>query len=223
VSVRLGESLRFNFGRNGSAGVEASDCETRAMQRLPSDVLADPAYRVPEPEPGETGMAWLRTHVVRFCEDQDHVRRRAQTQAAIDAIADAPFIASPTRSLLAAFGLSEELAADVPLASAAYQPHAPQSAEADAAADRLVAACGGRSEQAASRVCVLVQADAACTALAERIRAGATDPPLAATRRITPTGEQVEVDLADAHFGRGAHRCPGEALATRLATQEAQR
>lgn len=193
------------------------------MQRLPSDVLTDPAYRVPEPEPGENGMAWLRGHVVRFCEGQEHARRREQTQAVIDAIADTPFIASPTRSLLAALGLPEELAADVALASAAYQPHAPQSAEADAAADRLVAACGGRNEQAVSRVCVLVQADAACTALAERIRAAAKDPPLAATRRITPTGEQVEVDLADAHFGRGAHRCPGEALGTRLAREEAQR
>ena len=191
------------------------------MQRLPSDVLTDPAYRVPEPEPAETGMAWLRSHVVRFCEGAEHDRRRAQTQAVIDAVADTRFVATPTISLLAAFDLPAELAADVALASAAYQPHAPQSAEADAAADRLVAACGGRTEQAATRVCVLVQADAACMALAERIRAASADPPLAATRRITPAGEQVEVDLSDAHFGRGAHRCPGEALGTRLARQAA--
>jgi hypothetical protein len=115
------------------------------------------------------------------------------------------------------------LAADVALASAAYQPHAPQSGKADAAADRLVAACGGRTEQAASIVCVLVQADAACAALAERLRTGSADPPLAATRRIAPDGEQVEVDLADAHFGRGTHQCPGEALATRLARSHVQR
>lgn len=193
------------------------------MQRLPSDVLTDPAYRVPEPEPADHGMAWLRGHVVRFCEGEEHARRREQTQAVIDAVAYAPFVQSPTHSLLAALGLPGRFAADVALASAAYQPHAPQSPEADAAADRLVAACGGRSEQAATRVCVLVQAHAACTALAERIRLGSDAPPLAATRRVTPAGEQVEVDLADAHFGRGAHRCPGEALATRLAREYARR
>lgn len=209
------------FVSQSSAGTETSGCDTGTVQRLPSDVLIDPAYRVPEPEPGQAGMAWLRGHVVRFCEGNVHARRRAQTQTLIGTIADAPFVGSPTRSLLAALGLPAELAADVALASAAYQPHAPQSDDADAAADRLVEACGGRTEQAASRVCVLVQADAACAALAERIRTGSPDPPLAATRRVTPTGEQVEVDLADAPFGRGAHRCPGEALALRLAREQA--
>jgi hypothetical protein len=186
-----------------------------------SDVLTDPRYRVPEPPPGEGGMAWLRGHVVRFCEGAEHERRRAQTQALLASIADAPFVADPTRSLLAALQLPLELAGDVALASAAYQPHAPQSDAADAAADRLVAACGGRTEAAATRVCVLVQAHAACTALVERIRARSAQPPLAATRRIAPDGEQVEVDLSGAHFGRGVHRCPGETLALRLAQEAA--
>lgn len=193
------------------------------MRRLPSDVLTDPAFRVPESEPASHGMAWLRGHVVRFCEGEEHASRRDQTQAVIDALADVPFVSSPTRSLLAAFGLPDALAADVALASAAYQPHAPQSAEADAAADRLVAACGGRTMLAAARVCVLVQADAACSALAERICDESDAPPLAVTRRITTAGDEVEVDLADAHFGRGSHRCPGEALGIRLARELAHR
>jgi hypothetical protein len=193
------------------------------MPLLPSDVLIDAAYRIPEPPTGERGMAWLRGHVVRFCEGVEHDRRRAQTQALIDSIADTPFVENPTRSLLAALRLPPDLAEDVAVVSAAYQPHSPQSVEADAAADRLVAACGGADEQAASRVCVLVQADAACKALTERIRAGSNEPPLPTTRRIAPGGQQVEVDLTDAHFGRGAHRCPGQELAMRLAREAARR
>jgi hypothetical protein len=160
---------------------------------------------------------------VRFCEGDEHDRRRAQTQALIDLIADAPFVESPTHSLLAALQLPLDLADDVALVSAAYQPHARQSAEADAAAERLVAGCGGPDEQAAARLCVLVQADAACKALTERIRAGSDEPALPATRRIAPDGQEVEVDLSDAQFGRGAHRCPGQDLATRLAHEAALR
>ena len=101
------------------------------MDLLPGDVLSDPSYRVPEAPPATGGMAWLRHHVVRFCEDGTHRHRRALLQALIDGIADAPFVESPTFSLLTALGLPVELAGDVALASAAYQPHAPQSVEAD--------------------------------------------------------------------------------------------
>ncbi|MEX5720407.1 hypothetical protein [Geodermatophilus maliterrae] len=44
--------------------------------------------------------------------------------------------------------------------------------------------------------------------LADR-RTGSAGPP----RRVAPDGTTVEVDLADAPFGRGPHACPGRAIA----------
>ena len=58
---------------------------------------------------------------------------------------------------------------------------------------------------------------AATLALIEARRAGSSDPPVPSTRRVAPNGEELLVDLTDAHFGRGPHRCPGEQLALRLA------
>src|SRR6185436_2049843 len=107
---------------------------------------------------------------------------------------------TPTRSLLAALELPAELETDVALVAAAYQPHLPQTEEADEAADRLVTACGGRNEGSAAIACVLVQAHAATLALIDERRAGTSKPPVPFTRRIRPTGEEVLVDLGDAHF-----------------------
>jgi hypothetical protein len=137
----------------------------------------------------------------------------------VEDVGQASFIASPTISLLRAMGLPESLAADVSLIAAAYQPHVEQSAEADAAADRLVEACGGRTEEAAARACVLVQAHAATAALISKRREDSSDPPVPTTRRLGPDGALVEVDLSDAHFGKGPHRCPAEAVALRLADE----
>ena len=120
---------------------------------------------------------------------------------------------------MAALGLPAELEADVALVAAAYQPHLPQVEEADLAADRLVEACGGRTEQSAAIVCVLVQAHAATLAMITERRAGSSAAPVPFTRRVRPTGEEVLVDLGDAHFGRGRHQCPGEQLARHLAEQ----
>jgi hypothetical protein len=89
--------------------------------------------------------------------------------------------------------------------------------EADAAADRLVAACGGHTEESAARVCVLVQAHAATLALIARLQAGDGAPAVPATRRIAPDGHEILVDLATAPFGAGRHACPGQALALHLA------
>jgi hypothetical protein len=63
--------------------------------------------------------------------------------------------------LLEALGLAPGLESDVAAVALAYQPHVPVPPEVDAAADRLAAACGGRTEESAARVCVLVQAHAA--------------------------------------------------------------
>ena len=87
------------------------------------------------------------------------------------------------------------------------------------AADRLVEACGGRNENAAAVVCVLVQAHTATLALIDERRTGSSTPPVPFTRRVRPNGEEVLVDLSDAHFGRGPHQCPGEHLARHLADQ----
>lgn len=187
---------------------------------MSSAVLTDPSYRVPLGPTGDTGMAGLRALVVRFCDGEAHQRRRSVTEAVIAEISDAGFVETPTRALLAAFGLPAELEDDVALVAAAYLPHARQSAESDAAADRLLAACGGRDERSAARACVLVQAHAATSSWVSLLRAGSNAPPIPATRRIGPDGSEVEVMLDDARFGHGSHRCPGEALGRRL-TDEA--
>jgi hypothetical protein len=186
------------------------------MKRVSSAVLTDPGYQIPSGPVGDTGMAGLRALVVRFCDGEPHRRRRPITEAVIGDVDDAPFVDTPTRSLLSALGLSGELEDDVALVAAAYLPHAPQSAESDAAADRLLAACGGRDERSAARACVLVQAHAATASWLRLLREGSDAPPIPATRRIGPDGVEVEVDLDGARFGGGAHRCPGEALAKRL-------
>ncbi len=189
------------------------------MERLGGQVLIDPDYRMPAVEPGETGLAWLRGHVVRFSDGDCHVRRRGLTEEIVHEVMQATFVVSPTVSLLRAMGTPDELADDVALVAASYQPHSPQNVEADAAADRLVEACGGRDEEAAARVCVLVQGYAATEALIAGQREGSEDPPVPTTRRVREDGTLVEVDLADAHFGRGPHRCPAGELARRLAEE----
>ena len=123
-----------------------------AMRRLSSETLTDPDYRVPEPQPGESGMAWLRGQVVRFCEGAEHQRRREYMQDLLDSIAGTPYVEDPTRSLLAALQLPLELADDVALASAAYQPHT------------RAAACSVRPPHAATSRSAAASASADCGA-----------------------------------------------------------
>ncbi|SFK42089.1 hypothetical protein [Cellulomonas sp. KH9] len=189
------------------------------MRTAPSSALEDPALRVPDVPAADAGVAWLRAHVVRFSEGPSHTRRREVVAAVIaDLTPRVQPGGDPTERLLLAFGLPAAHVPDVALVADAYQPHAPQSPEADAAADRLVAALGPRDERTAARVGVLVQAHAATRTLVDRLRTGDPRPPVPSTRRIAPDGEVVEVDLTDAPFGRGHHACPGRTLAIRLAT-----
>jgi hypothetical protein len=189
------------------------------MDRVSSDVLEDPAYSVPIAASAPGGVAWLRAAVARFSEGDAHRRRRELVVNVIDRLGLVVYEGTPTRSLLIALGLPTDLEPDVALVAAAYQPHSSQSEEADLAADRLVAACGGPTEDAAAAVCVLVQAHAATLALINERRAASSAAPVPSTRRVRPNGEEVLVDLGDAHFGRGRHRCPGEHLAQHLADQ----
>jgi hypothetical protein len=189
------------------------------MDCVSSDVLEDPEYSVPVAATAPSGVVWLRAAVARFSDGDVHRRRRALVVSVIDRLGLVVHAGTPTRSLLSALGLPDDLECDVALVAAAYQPHFPQTEEADLAADRLVAACGGRSEDSAAVVCVLVQAHTATLALIEARRAGPYALPVPFTRRVRPNGDEVLVDLRDAHFGRGPHQCPGEHLAQHLADQ----
>ncbi len=56
-------------------------------------------------------------------------------------------------------------------------------------------------------------------ALIARRREGSDDPPAPTMRRVKEDGTLVEVDLADAHFGRDPDRCSADELARRLAEE----
>lgn len=191
---------------------------TRCMH--PSDTLLDPLYRVPEPPTGTTGVAWLRSHVPRFSEGNAHARRRAQVDDVLAQLTVEPVPGEdPTSCLLRSFGLPAEATADIELIAACYHPHQPTTPAADAAVERMIVASGGRTESTAAKICILVQAHAGTHALIEVLREGEGRPPVPYSRRVGPDGDTVEVSLDDAHFGRGAHACPGEALGRRLAEE----
>lgn len=187
------------------------------MEMMPSSVLVDAQFSVPEVGEATSGVGWLRTHVPRFVDGATHRRRRALVESEIARLQWCHYRHSPTRTLLSALGWEAALEAEVALVAAAYQPHTSQSRAADDAADRLVAQCAARDEVAAARVCVLVQAHAATLALIEHLRRDLASPPVPTTRRIAPGGAVVLVDLTGAPFGLGPHRCPGEAVARRFA------
>jgi hypothetical protein len=187
------------------------------MEMTGADVLLDPAFTVPAVPGAAAGVGWIRCMVPRFCEGDVHARRRALVEQVIARLGYPDRSSSPTAALLAAMGLPPGLEGDVAAVALAYQPGAPVPPGADAAADRLVAACGGRTEESAARACVLIQAHAATLALIARLQAGDGAPAVPATRRIAPDGHEVLVDLAAAPFGAGRHACPGRALALYLA------
>jgi hypothetical protein len=202
--------------------VEVLRAQDAGMEMAASDVLLDAAFTVPAVPEAAVGVGWIRCRVARFCEGTAHTRRRDLTERVIARIGRPRRLSSPTATLLDAMGLAPTLEPDVAAVALAYQPHVPVPAEADAAADRLVAACGGRTEESAARVCVLVQAHAATLALITRLEAGGGEPAVPVTRRVAPDGHEILVDLATAPFGAGRHACPGRPLALHLADTEHQ-
>lgn len=205
------------FRGDGSMAGEVLRAEDEVMEMAGSEVLLDPAFTVPAVPEAAAGVGWIRCMVPRFCEGEAHARRRGLAEQVIARIGRPQRLSSPTAALLTAMGLPAGLERDVAAVALAYQPHVPVPPEADAAADRLAAACGGRTEESAAKVCVLVQAHAATLALIARLQAGDGTPAVPTTRRVAPDGHEILVDLAAAPFGAGRHACPGQALALHLA------
>lgn len=107
-----------------------------------TDVLSDPAYVVPPVPAGERGVAWLRANVARFSEGEAHRRRRALAISLLSTVAAVGrHGVRPVEVLAEALGLPAD---GISAIAASYQPHLPVTPEADAAVERLVAACGAR-------------------------------------------------------------------------------
>ncbi|MFD9592628.1 hypothetical protein ACFWA9_07685 [Kitasatospora sp. NPDC059973] len=196
------------------------------MPLMSHAVLTDPEFLVPPvPDSPPGGVAWLRSSVARFSSGAAHRRRRALAEAELASVdPDALRLRAaergdgPVEVLAEALGLPPEVAGDVALVAASYQPHTAITEEADRALARLVEVCGGVADEAtANRIGLLVQACDATKALVAHTVAGRTDPPVPLTRRVAPDGTLVEVGLADEPFGAGPHACPGRAHALALA------
>ncbi|WP_326566438.1 oxidoreductase [Amycolatopsis rhabdoformis] len=167
--------------------------------------------------PLQVTVAWLRAMVARFSTGEDHTRRRAlvleelariQPQALQEAASPKQ---PPVATLAQALGYAVN-PEDVREIAKAYQPHFPQTPEADQACARLVQALGGTpDERTAAKIGILVQACDATEALIKN-----THPPVPTTRRWVD-GAEVAVDLRDHPFGAGPHACPGEDHAKALA------
>ncbi|MCR6484127.1 cytochrome P450 [Amycolatopsis sp. OK19-0408] len=204
--------------------------------------LTAPVPPVPSDVPPGS-VAWLRATVARFSNGDDHTRRRALAVSLLDDVdpdvlrRKASGAAGGDSRLVVVGVLAGELGlpvvpSDVVTVAAAYHPHVTPSAEAEAALGRLVAACGGTTDElAAARIGLLIQACEATAGLIGAadplVRAGKspeeavaevlrTDPPVAHTRRRV-RGEDVLVPLAGTPFGAGPRECPGPAHAIALA------
>ena len=117
------------------------------MRCVASDVLEDAAYSVPVASAAASGVGWLRGSVARFSEGVAHRRRRALVVDVLDRLRLVADHAPRRGRCWPPSRLSVDLEADVAIVAAAYQPHFPQTPKADLAADRLVAACGGRTKR----------------------------------------------------------------------------
>ncbi|HUQ58015.1 MAG TPA: isocitrate lyase/phosphoenolpyruvate mutase family protein, partial [Lentzea sp.] len=150
---------------------------------------------VPSVPAGDKGVAWLRAHVVRFSNGAEHARRRALTTKLIENVE-----VTTLDELATALGLPGSLP-DIAVIAPSYQPHEPATEEADAAVERLA---GAHDEETAARIGLLVQAQAATRAFAERLRTGNPAPPVPVTRRAAEHGT-IEVGLEGHPFGHGPH------------------
>jgi cytochrome P450 len=180
-------------------------------------------------------------------------RTRDATNAVIDEAGGRPFDAMalvarpvPGRLLAAAVGAAdpEQAAGQLAAVTAAYLPGMVDRGTADSSVARLAGLLpDGPDEEVAARIGLLIQAYEATAglignAVAAGIRAAVPppaadlvaqalryDPPVPFTRRVTPSGETIALDLTAARddpagnlaFGSGLRVCPGAAHAVALA------
>ena len=183
---------------------------------------------------------------------------RDATSAVIDAAGGRPFDAMalvarrvPGLVLAGVLGAADPdlVTGQLAAVAAAYLPGSADNAEADGCVARLTGLLqAGPDEQVAARIGLLIQAYAATAGLignavvagiradgpmsaAELVtRALRTDPPVLFTRRVTPSGETIALDLTVAGddpaghlaFGHGERACPGPAHAIALAEGAAE-
>ena len=212
--TRHRHKVLHRHGQPSSTCVSSASTEVIGLDTGRMEILNDSTFVVPHVPRGSTGVAWLRSHVARFAEGADHVRRR---EAAVRLLEKVPLDrlrrpGHPVATLAEALGLPRHLASDVDIVAASYQPHDPVTPEADQAVGRLVNATGGRwNEDTAALIGLLVQASGATRSAITGNR-----PPVPTTRRTSPSGEEVLVDLSRFPFGAGRHACPGEQHAEAL-------
>jgi cytochrome P450 len=177
---------------------------------------------------------------------------RDQTSAVIDEAGGRPFDVMvrvarrvPGLVLAAALGCAdpELVIGQLAPVAAVYQPGPTDPRTADGSVARLAELMsGGPDEQVAARIGLLIQAyDATAGLIGNAVAAGLRtaagdpaalvqqtlrrDPPVLATRRVSPAGETITLDLASAgddpsghlEFGSGLRACPGAEQACALA------
>jgi len=174
------------------------------------------------------------------------------TNAVIDAAGGCPFDAMalvarrvPVRVLAAALDVTdpEQATGQLAAVAAAFLPGTIDRGTADGSVARLADLLPAEpDEQVAARIGLLVQAyeatagligNAVAAGMQEAARPAAdvvaqtvrTNPPVRFTRRVTPSGETIALDLTSARddpaghlaFGSGLRACPGVACARALA------
>ena len=177
---------------------------------------------------------------------------RDATNAAIDGAGGRPFDAMtlvarqvPVRVLAAALDVAhpERATGQLAAVAAAFLPGTIDRGTADGSVARLAELLpAGPDEQVAARIGLLVQAyestagligNAVAAGMAAAARPAAdvvaqtvrSNPPVRFTRRVTPSGETIALDLTSARddpaghlaFGSGLRACPGAAHARALA------
>ena len=177
---------------------------------------------------------------------------RDATNAAIDGAGGRPFDAMtlvarqvPVRVLAAALDVAhpEQATGQLAAVAAAFLPGTIDRGTADGSVARLAELLpAGPDEQVAARIGLLVQAyEATAGLIGNAVAAGMaaaprpaadvvaqtvrSNPPVRLTRRVTPSGETIALDLTSARddpaghlaFGSGLRACPGAAHARALA------
>ncbi|QVQ51208.1 cytochrome P450 [Spiractinospora alimapuensis] len=163
------------------------------------DALTCPSeFEVPRDHDGSHAphVHWLRTHVVRFCDGQQHSRRRAAVTTMLTnpsttrlreraaTYAEAALTQDigwadgirhvartvPVRVLAEELGFTGDVTEDVRAVARVYHPHTVPDTAADAAVARLVrAGGGGADEDTAARIGLMIQACDATAALIENV------------------------------------------------------